>query len=655
MSITYPPRPGMTLTFEDEFDRATLNGDGYNWMTYFPWGARNQPYFHQSQLFVDTDYVTPTGVKPGINPHQMIADPTEPGDGILKIVADRTPAEYANDIPTKYTSGHINSANMFDFRYGYAEMRAKLPFGQGMESTFYLVRADQAQLGEIDINEHVTQWPHNLFSSVHYWNGQYTQIDKTVRSIVPADLSADFHTYGVDWQPDHITFYFDGQAMGSMVTPDAVKAPMYLIADFSVGGDWVGYPDSSTVFPNSYQIDYIKVFQDASALAPLTVTGTDASETLSGGDGADTISGGLGNDTILGGRGDNSISGGDGADRIIGNGGNDTIVGNGGADTLEGWAGNDLYVIDTGDNVYERANSGFDLVMTSNPTYGMTGNVEGVIFTGTGNESIVGTPLQGLYIGGAGNDTINAGGGDDTIRGGAGNDSLLGADGNDWIYGGAGNDTMVGGTGMDRYIFTAPTSASSDVVRTFRSGDDQIDLRDLGLTTWEQIQPLLKANASGYAVLTYGNETITIENVKPTALTSVDFVLGSPDAKQAPTGIKISSDTILETAAVGSDVGAFIGVDPDFTQAMTYTLTNDANGVFDLHGRVLTLAKPLDYAVTKSYQIAIQGTNEDGLSFSRNMTIFVGDVADGSNPAASASAAFGRSRRHEYLGHLGSG
>ncbi len=171
MSITYPPRPGMTLTFEDEFDRATLNGDGYNWMTYFPWGARNQPYFHQSQLFVDTDYVTPTGVKPGINPHQMIADPTEPGDGILKIVADRTPAEYANDIPTKYTSGHINSANMFDFRYGYAEMRAKLPFGQGMESTFYLVRADQAQLGEIDINEHVTQWPHNLFSSVHYWNG----------------------------------------------------------------------------------------------------------------------------------------------------------------------------------------------------------------------------------------------------------------------------------------------------------------------------------------------------------------------------------------------------------------------------------------------------------------------------------------------------
>ena len=75
------------------------------------------------------------------------------------------------------------------------------------------------------------------------------------------------------------------------------------------------------------------------------------------------------------------------------------------------------------------ANAGFDMVMTSNPTYAMTGNVEGVIFTGTGNQNIVGTPVQGLYIGGAGNDTINAGGGDDTIRGGAGNDSLLGADG----------------------------------------------------------------------------------------------------------------------------------------------------------------------------------------------------------------------------------
>ena len=61
----------------------------------------------------------------------------------------------------------------------------------------------------------------------------------------------------------------------------------------------------------------------------------------------------------------------------------------------------------------------------------------------TGNESIVGTPLQGLYIGGAGNDTINAGGGDDTIRGGAGNDSLLGEGGNDSLDGGAGIDTVV--------------------------------------------------------------------------------------------------------------------------------------------------------------------------------------------------------------------
>ena len=51
----------------------------------------------------------------------------------------------------------------------------------------------------------------------------------------------------VDWQADYITFYVDGQVKGKMVTPESLKAPMYIIADMSVGSNWVGYPDSSTV------------------------------------------------------------------------------------------------------------------------------------------------------------------------------------------------------------------------------------------------------------------------------------------------------------------------------------------------------------------------------------------------------------------------
>ncbi|MCP8936956.1 family 16 glycosylhydrolase [Alsobacter sp. SYSU M60028] len=632
MSTTVPPRSGMTLSFSDEFDRTTLNGDGYNWMTYFPWGARNQPNLEQSSLFVDTDYVTPTGIMPGINPHQMIADPNEPGDGILAITADLTPADLVDDIGAKYTSGHINSANMFDFRYGYVEMRAQVPFGQGLLSTFYLLRTDTAALGEIDINEHVGQWPKNLFSSVHYWNGQYTAIDKTVREIVTTDLSAGFHTYGVDWQADYITFYVDGQVKGKMVTPESLKAPMYIIADMSVGSNWVGYPDSTTVFPNQYKIDYIKVFQDASAFVPLTVNGTSASETLSGGDGADTISGGLGDDTIMGGQGADTISGGDGADRIIGNIGNDTIVGNGGADTLEGSGGDDLFVIDASDTVYERPTAGFDTVMTSSNTYNPPGNIEGVIFTGVGNFSSVGTPGPGLYIGFDGNDTMNGGTGDDTIRGGLGNDSLTGADGADWLYGGDGNDTMVGGTGADRYIFTTPVSASSDLIRSFRPGEDKIDLRALGLTDWTQIQGKITANASGYAVITSGNETITLENVKPTALSSGDFIQGAADVAQAPTGLKLSNSTVLENSALGTEVGTLIGLDPDPTQAHRYSLVDDAGGLFAISGRRIVVAGALDYETATSHQVTVQITNESGLSTTRVLTIGVGDVLEGNQP-----------------------
>ena len=36
------------------------------------------------------------------------------------------------------------------------------------------------------------------------------------------DLTAGFHTYGVDWQSDHVTWYLDGKALFSVTDPAAV-------------------------------------------------------------------------------------------------------------------------------------------------------------------------------------------------------------------------------------------------------------------------------------------------------------------------------------------------------------------------------------------------------------------------------------------------
>jgi hypothetical protein len=74
-------------------------------------------------------------------------------------------------------------------------------------------------------------------------------------------MTSGFHTYGVDWEPDTITWYFDGQKVFQTATPADLNKPMYMLADLAVGGFWPGSPDAQTPFPAGMQIDYIRAYQ----------------------------------------------------------------------------------------------------------------------------------------------------------------------------------------------------------------------------------------------------------------------------------------------------------------------------------------------------------------------------------------------------------
>jgi beta-glucanase (GH16 family) len=39
---------------------------------------------------------------------------------------------------------------------------------------------------------------------------------------------------------------------------------MYVILNLAVGGDWAGSPNSSTPFPSTMKVDYVRVWQKAS-------------------------------------------------------------------------------------------------------------------------------------------------------------------------------------------------------------------------------------------------------------------------------------------------------------------------------------------------------------------------------------------------------
>ena len=76
-------------------------------------------------------------------------------------------------------------------------------------------------------------------------------------------------------------------------------------------------------------------------------------------------------------------------------------------------------------------------------------NEDGVIETGSGNDTVGGNGGDDTISTNAGNDTIWAGNGDDVIYAGEGNDSVTGDGGHDTIYGGGGNDTLHGGEGRN--------------------------------------------------------------------------------------------------------------------------------------------------------------------------------------------------------------
>lgn len=184
----------------------------------------------------------------------------------------------------KYTSGRLDTKGKFAPTYGRFEIRAKLPGGKGLWPAHWLypqnrdwrmerLMADEIAKGnerlipeerpwysEIDIMEFLGHERNILYGTHHYYSfdGQKRTSSGTWRGTV--DYTQDFHVYVLEWEPDSLRWYIDGQLLHA--TTDGVPhAPHYLILNTAVGGSWPGDPDSTTVFPQFHDIDYVRVYQ----------------------------------------------------------------------------------------------------------------------------------------------------------------------------------------------------------------------------------------------------------------------------------------------------------------------------------------------------------------------------------------------------------
>ncbi|CAN0594679.1 unnamed protein product, partial [Laminaria digitata] len=106
---------------------------------------------------------------------------------------------------------------------------------------------------------HGSNWPQNAQVGPRFEDG--------------TDFSQDFHVFSVDWDPDSFTWAIDGVPYGtvtnnqwySTAAPSNPRAPFdhqfHMLLNVAVGGSYPGNPNGASVFPQTMEVDFVRVYQ----------------------------------------------------------------------------------------------------------------------------------------------------------------------------------------------------------------------------------------------------------------------------------------------------------------------------------------------------------------------------------------------------------
>ncbi|MEE0945536.1 MAG: glycoside hydrolase family 16 protein [Acutalibacteraceae bacterium] len=117
----------------------------------------------------------------------------------------------------------LTTMETMNFKYGYVEMRAKLPFRHGAWPSFWMKSNTPFKkahyMAEIDIFE-VFSSDRNVVSNLHKW------VTSTIHVMLPGgegslkraytfenyeNLNDEYHTYGFEWDEKYMSFYVDDE------------------------------------------------------------------------------------------------------------------------------------------------------------------------------------------------------------------------------------------------------------------------------------------------------------------------------------------------------------------------------------------------------------------------------------------------------------
>lgn len=228
------PTGSYTLVFDDSFSGSGINTTSWNTGLWFNTTINNELQAYR-----------PENVRVG--------------SGSLQLVAENRAALTDWGESKSYASGAINTRNKFAFTFGVVEARLRLPQGAGLASLFYLEPNNKRSPPEINIMNGFGANP-----GTASFNYKYYDINGVVRALVGnvagIDYSDSYHTFTVDWSASSIRFFVDGVLHGTYTGDSILRDDAFLVLSLAVGGT-MGGPPSGIGFPQTMEVDYVRVWQ----------------------------------------------------------------------------------------------------------------------------------------------------------------------------------------------------------------------------------------------------------------------------------------------------------------------------------------------------------------------------------------------------------
>ena len=174
-----------------------------------------------------------------------------------------------------FQSARLTSRGKVTARYGYIEARIQMPAGQGIWPAFWMLGANLSDpgvgwpnCGEIDIMENIGSKPGMNESSLHGpgYSGNHA-VHATDFLSREQQFKDGYHVFGMLWTQEAIIFSVDGIPFEERSPADipgktwAFNHPFFFVMNVAVGGYFSGSPDSTTQFPQTMRVDYVRVYQ----------------------------------------------------------------------------------------------------------------------------------------------------------------------------------------------------------------------------------------------------------------------------------------------------------------------------------------------------------------------------------------------------------